>query len=121
MRFLLRDLTILIKIKNTKYSLKDDKSALIKSVNKDATVIVWDRDDYLKESSKQLEDKKFYLQLLNNPNALVSTIFMSLERIRKRGDLLCNELNYFLVKDPKYARFYYLRSTNIYMIYLGDL
>ena len=44
----------------------------------------------------------------NDSSALVSTIFKSLEKIRKRGDLSQDTLNYFLVKDPKFARFYLL-------------
>ena len=32
----------------------------------------------------------------------------ALEKIRIRGDLSNNTLNYFLVKDPKFARFYLL-------------
>ena len=32
----------------------------------------------------------------------------ALEKIRTRGDLSNNTLNYFLVKDPKFARFYLL-------------
>ena len=47
-------------------------------------------------------------EIIKKPDssALVSTIFMSLEKIRKLGDLSQDTLNYFLVKDPKFARFY---------------
>ena len=38
-------------------SLKDDKSIIIKGADKGAAVIVWDREDYFKVASKQLEDK----------------------------------------------------------------
>ena len=71
-------------------------------------LIVLDREHYLKETSKQLEDKEDYLEFANDLSALVSTIFKSLEKIRKRGDLLPDTLNYFLVKDSKFARFYSL-------------
>ena len=40
------------------YSSKDDKSMIIKDTDKHVAVIVWDREDYLKERSKQLEDKE---------------------------------------------------------------
>ena len=39
------------------YTLKDHKSIKIKDTDKGAAVIVWDREDYLKEAGKQLEDK----------------------------------------------------------------
>ena len=71
-------------------------------------MIVLDREHYLKETSKQLEDKEDYLEFPNDLSALLSTIFKSLEKIRKRGDLLPDTLNYFLVKDSKFARFYSL-------------
>ena len=48
------------------------------------------------------------MEVPNDSSALVSTIFKSLEKIRKRGDLSQDTLNYFLVKDPKFARFYLL-------------
>ena len=62
--------------------------------------------------SKQLEDKEVYLEVPNNLSALVSTIFKSLEKIRKRGDLSQDTVNYFLVKDPKFARFYLLPKVH---------
>ena len=38
--------------RNAMYSLKDDKSVIIKGADKGAAVIFWDREDYLKEASK---------------------------------------------------------------------
>ena len=73
--------------RNAMYSQKDDKSIIIKGADKDAAVIVWDREDYLKEASKQLEDKEVYLEVPNDSSALVRTVIKSLEKIRKRGDL----------------------------------
>ena len=81
--------------RNAMYSLKDDKSIIIKGADKGAAVIVWDREDYLKEASKQLEDKEVYLEVPNDSSALVSTILKFLEKIRKRGDLSQDTLNYF--------------------------
>ena len=42
----------------------------------------------------------------------MSTIFKSLEKIRKRGDLAQDTLNYLLVKDPKLARFFLLPKVH---------
>ena len=71
-------------------------------------MVVWDREDYLKEASKQLEDKDIYEEVQNDPSTLINTIMRALEKIRIRGDLSNDTLNYFLVKDPKFARFYLL-------------
>ena len=92
--------------RNAMYCLKDDKSIINKGADKSAAVIVWNREDYIKEASKQSEDKEVYIEVPNHLSALVSTIFKSLEKIRKLGDLAQDTLNYFLVKDPKFARFY---------------
>ena len=95
--------------RNAMYSLKDDKSIIIKgAADKCAAVIVWDREDYLNEASKQLKDK----EVPNDSSVLVSTIFKSLEKVRKQGDLSQNTLNYFLVKDSKFASFYLLPKVH---------
>ena len=93
---------------NKIYIIKGQKSIINKGADKGAAVIVWDRDDYIKEASKKLEDKEVYLEVPNDSSALLSAIFKSLEKIRKRGDLSQNTLTYFLVNDPKFARFYLL-------------
>ena len=58
--------------RNAMYSLKDDKFIIIEGANKGVAVIVWDREDYLKEASKQLEDLlEVYLEVPNDSSALV--------------------------------------------------
>ena len=39
------------------YSLRDDTSIVIKEADKGSAVVVWDREDYLAEAEKQLDDK----------------------------------------------------------------
>ena len=90
------------------YSLKDDLSIIIKGADKGFVVVVWVREDYLKEANKQLYDREVYEEVSNDPNALMNTVMKALEKIRLRGDLSSDTLNYFLVKDPKFARFYLL-------------
>ena len=94
------------------YSLKKDKSIIIKGADKGAAVIVWNHEDYLKEANKKLEDKEVYLEVQNDSSALVSTIFKSLEKIRKRWDLSQDIFNFFLFKDPKFTRFYLLPKVH---------
>ena len=94
--------------RNALYNLRDDPTIIIKGADKGSAVVVWDRDDYLKEAPKQLEDKDVYEEVQNDPSTLINTIMRALEKIRIRGDLSNDTLNYFLVKDPKFARFYLL-------------
>ena len=50
------------------YSLKDDPSVIIKRADKCSVVAVWDREDYLKEAYKQLDDREVYEEVSNDPN-----------------------------------------------------
>ena len=47
-----------------------------------------------------------YEEVPNDPNILINTIMKTLEKISLCGDLSSDTLNYFLVKDPRFARFY---------------
>ena len=49
-----------------------------------------------------------YEEVPNDPSVLVNTIIKALEKIHLRGDLSSDTLNYFVVEDPKFARFYLL-------------
>ena len=42
------------------YSLKDDTTIIIKGADKGSVVVIWDREDYLKEVYRQLDDKEVY-------------------------------------------------------------
>ena len=44
--------------------LKNYKRIVIKSANKGSAVVVWDRDDYIKEAQKQLGNEKSMKKLL---------------------------------------------------------
>ena len=56
------------------YSLRDDSTVFIKGVNKGLVVVVWVREDYLKEEHKQLKDREVYEEAPNYPIVLVNTI-----------------------------------------------
>ena len=94
--------------RNALYNLKDDPTIIIKSANKETAVVVWGREDYLNEAPKQLEDKDVYEGVQNDPSTLINIIMPALEKIRIRSDLFNDTLNDFLLKDPKFARFYFL-------------
>ena len=95
------------------YSLRDDSTIIIKGADKGSVVVVRGREDYLKEAYKQLEDKEVYEEVSNDPNALVNTIIKALEKNCLRRDLSNDNLSYFAVEDPKFARFYLLPKTHM--------
>ena len=94
--------------RNALHNLRDDTTIIIKGADKGSAVVVWDREDYLKEAYKQIENKDVYEKFQNDSGILINTIMRALEKIRIRGDLPNGTLSYFLVKDPKFARFYLL-------------
>ena len=90
------------------HNLKNDKNIVIKSADKGSAVVFWDKDDYIKEAEDQLGYKDIYEEVRNDPRSLISTIHEAIQKIRKRGDLNADTIKYFMVKDPKFDRFYLL-------------
>ena len=68
------------------YGLKDDTSIIIKGADKSSVVVVWNREDYLKEAYRQLDDKEVYEQVPDDPSALANILIKALEKKRLRGD-----------------------------------
>ena len=89
------------------YDLKSDKSIVIKSIVITA-VVLWDREDYIKKAEKQLGDEQVYEEVSNDAAPLLKAINDVIAKIRKQGDLKRHNLDYFIMKDPKCARFYLL-------------
>ena len=78
-------------------SLRDDTSIIIKEADKDSVVVVWDREDYLKETEKQLGDKETYEEISSDP--------VRLSRVNNRGGIPNETLEYFFTNKPKVGRF----------------
>ena len=90
------------------YSLKNGSTIVTKGADRSSGVIVWDREDYLKESHKQLSDKQIYKEVTNDLSTLESYIFTIVNKIKARGDLFADNLEYFFNNDPTFARSYSL-------------
>ena len=78
------------------YDLKNDKSIVIKSADKGSAVVVWDREDYIKEAEKQLGDEYVYEEVSNDVAYLLKIINEVIANIRKQGDLKRDNLDYLL-------------------------
>ena len=50
-------------------SLQNDKEIIIKSADKGSGVVVWDKEDYLKEAASQLSDKDVYEKIDYDPTS----------------------------------------------------
>ena len=54
--------------------LAEDKGIVIKSADKGSCVVIWDREDYLKEADRQLSDNKIYRDVEYSKNMLSSLV-----------------------------------------------
>ena len=88
------------------YSFRDDITIIVKGADKGLLVLIWNREDYLKEAYKQLEERELYKGVSNNPNVLVNTIIKASEKIRLHADLSSDTID--AAEDPKLATFYLL-------------
>ena len=66
------------------YNLKNDKNIVIKTTDKGSAVVVWDRDDYIREAEKQLGDTDIHEEECNDPGSLISTLHKAIEKIECR-------------------------------------
>ena len=88
-------------------SLRDDSSIVIKEADKGSAVVVWDREDYLQEASKQLGEAITYEKVIGDcVSPLISTVKKYLLEINKKGDISEETLDYFLVENPRLGLFY---------------
>ena len=65
------------------YDLKSDKNFLIKGADKRCEVVLWDREDNIKEAENQLGDSDVYEEVPDDHEPLISTIHKSIEKIGK--------------------------------------
>ena len=69
-------------------SLQNNRSVIIKPVDKGSAVVVWDRQDYLKEAERQLSDSSICKGAIVTEKDLVDLVdksrnfFANLERIK---------------------------------------
>ena len=54
---------------------------MIKTTCNGSAVVIWDRDDYIKEADKPLGDKDIYEQVCNDPGSLIITINKAIANI----------------------------------------
>ena len=103
------------------YNLQDDRSIIIKGADKGSVIVVWDREDYLKEAYRQLDDKEVYEQVPDDPSVLANTLMKALEKMCLRGDFSKDTLDYFQLKILSLQDFIcYLKFTNDYMMCQED-
>ena len=51
---------------------------ILVGADKGSVVVVWNRDDYLKEAYRHLDDKEVYEQVPDDPSVLANTLIKAL-------------------------------------------
>ena len=87
------------------YDLRNDTSIIIKEADKGSVVVIWDKEDYLKEAEGQLSCKEMYKEVTNNPSYLIDTMHRTLEKIQKRGGIDTNTQSISMWRNPNSADF----------------
>ena len=94
-------------------SLVNDRSVVIKKVDKGSCVVVWDREDYIAEAERQLgdvtvyEDVTFKEKVLQDLAETSNTLFRNL---KSNGGITEKQLKYFTIDLKK--------TTNLGKLYL---
>ena len=79
--------------------LKSNTHIIIKPADKGGKIVIWDRNDYIKEAHRQLNDQTYYIQINNDPFVdLILEISTFISYLYRH-----NHINYqlFLFLDPK--------------------
>ena len=94
--------------RNALYSLRDDASVIIKEADKGSGVVVWDREYYLAEAKNNLMIRKFNQELRKDVEGPFDKVIKKVIKLRNRGDVFHENLDYFSVNNPKLRKFYLL-------------
>ena len=89
-------------------TLADDRTIVIKKADKGSCVVVWDRNDYIKEAEKQLNDANVYKDVCFNAKLLqelVGTSNKLFQNLKAKGNISD--------KQPKYFTYQYKKVTNL--------
>ena len=62
------------KERQTLNDLKNNKNIVIKGADKGSAVVVWGKEDFIKEAEKQSGDSDVYEEVPDDPEPLISTI-----------------------------------------------
>ena len=87
--------------------LADDRSIVIKSADRGSSVVIWDRDNYLQEASKQLQDTNIYEDVKFNENILTGLVERSSKIFNRL--YICKLIS---EKELKYFTYSFKKATN---------
>ena len=94
-------------------SLQNDRSIIIKPADKGSAVVVWDRQDYLKETERKLSDSSIYKEVKVTEKDLV-------DLVDKSNKIFANldRKNIIHEKEKNYFKFNFKKAINVGKFYL---
>ena len=87
-------------------TLADDRTIVIKKLDKESCDVVWDRNDYIKEAQKELNDTNVYKDVSFKDKLLeelVGTCNKLFRYLEAKGKISDKKLNYFTYQYKKVA------------------
>ena len=89
--------------------LIDDKDIIIKPADKGSAIVIWDKEDYLKEYNAQLENSNVYEKYNQfQPKEVNKQIKSVLSKMLLRKEIDKKIMEYLIKKKTQYGRFYLL-------------
>ena len=79
--------------------LVENKRGVFKNADKTSCVVIWDREDYLKEGDRQLSDNKIYTNFRYAKNMLSSLVDKTFQSLSKKKYISEKKLKYFIYKN----------------------
>ena len=93
--------------------LADDRSIVIKKADKGSCVVVWCRDDYIKEAENQLNDNTVYKDVRFKETMLSELVDKSNKFFKSLNSRQCIK-----EKELKYFSYQFKKTTNLGKLYL---
>ena len=94
-------------------NLSRDDNIIIKGADKGSAVVVWDREDYLKEAENHLGDNTTYEAVDGDPMPnLIQLVSTTLDIMARKGEIDKKMQEYLLATKPRLGRFYLLSKVH---------
>ena len=90
-------------------SLKNNTDIVIKKADKGSAIVIMDRDDYIKEGERQLNDKNFYRHVNEDMTHKFNDTVKSIVSNMVKNKEITEEVGEFLIQEkPRTSQFYLL-------------
>lgn len=73
---------------------------ILEEADNGSMVVVWNRKEYLRGANSQLSDKDVYRQVKRDVKDLMKIIKKALGKVRDKGNISDETLDYFLANNP---------------------